>query len=427
MIYFIFLITLLAPIFSAQAATSNELFQNAKPSLFRVFSSISQTTPKSSYGTGFVVNAKEGLLVTNYHVVSSYFTDIKQQYKIFVEIEKERKEAQILDISINHDLALLKVKHRFPYQLSIRLDEPALGSKIYSLGLPNDLNMSITEGIYNGKLDQSIEGNIQMSNPINSGMSGGPTIDEHGQVIGVNVSYLIGSNNLSFAVAKEHLLSLLTRSRQESKELKYSTILNRDIEAYQTKLRTSLKEEQLKSEELRNWKFRIPDKIMKCWADVRDTDNNNSRVFFHQCSLSDAIFIDRDYYAGQINFATMIPEKKYSSPIWYNTILNSYFTNKTLLEHSLVDFLNREKTEKVSEQCSQSITVNKHNIAFKLNWCIKAPVQFAPLAEISWRGASMGQDEERIIFSGRAKGFKEDLLKDLMLFQIDHIQKAGSL
>ena len=79
--------------------------------------------------------------------------------------------------------------------------------------------MSIVEGKYNGLVERCISKKSNV-NPINAGMSGGPTVDLNGEVVGVNVSGLMYANNLTFSVPRNHIHDLM---------LEYDTNKNRSI------------------------------------------------------------------------------------------------------------------------------------------------------------------------------------------------------
>src|SRR4051812_38669850 len=100
---------------SQQAAT---LFASDKDLLVRVKAADAVSSPKTSYGTGFVVNTA-GVLATNYHVISDYVMQSGSQWKIIVELQNEKKEtenleAELIDVDVINDLALIKIKKKFP-------------------------------------------------------------------------------------------------------------------------------------------------------------------------------------------------------------------------------------------------------------------------------------------------------------------------
>ena len=102
---------------------------------------------------------------------------------------KKTIKADVVAFDIVNDLALLKVPVKFSQVLKVRPGAVKDGDKIFSIGLPKDLGMSIVEGNYNGILKEGIYENILMSSPINSGMSGGPTLNKNSDVVGARSKY----------------------------------------------------------------------------------------------------------------------------------------------------------------------------------------------------------------------------------------------
>jgi S1-C subfamily serine protease len=66
-------------------------------------------------------------------------------------------------------------------------------------------------GVFNGLAEKGFVDRMLLSMPLNSGMSGGPILDERGDVVGTNVSTMRGSDSLSFGVPVSKVRDLLTR------------------------------------------------------------------------------------------------------------------------------------------------------------------------------------------------------------------------
>ena len=113
------------------------------------------------------------------------------------------------------DLALLAVDEDFSHlpHFPISGDEdPAIGSKVRVAGYPFGMPFTITEGSLSSPR-QLMDGKyyIQVDAPVNPGNSGGPIINENGEVIGVTVSKFASSSadNMGFGVRVEALRQLL--------------------------------------------------------------------------------------------------------------------------------------------------------------------------------------------------------------------------
>ncbi len=156
-------------------------------------------------GSGIVVNAS-GLILTNYHVVSSVLRSRNQ--KITVRFGSgETRTAKLTQSDQTNDLAVLKVElpSGVPVATLADSDAVAVGDFIVAIGNPFGLDGTITQGIvssvnrsYGGQTDL-----IQVDAAINPGNSGGPLLNAKGEVIGITsmiASPVRGSVGIGFAV-----------------------------------------------------------------------------------------------------------------------------------------------------------------------------------------------------------------------------------
>lgn len=161
-------------------------------------------------GSGFVI-AKEGLIVTNKHVVS----DTDASYKVITKDSQELEVKKIYrDPSI--DLAILKVippsKGLKPIeigdssQLKVGQFVIAIGTALgefrntVTTGVISGLGRGISAGDPFGGYSERLENVIQTDAAINPGNSGGPLLNSNGQVIGVNAAMSQSAQNIGFAI-----------------------------------------------------------------------------------------------------------------------------------------------------------------------------------------------------------------------------------
>ncbi|MCD6225821.1 trypsin-like peptidase domain-containing protein [bacterium] len=160
-------------------------------------------------GTGFVVDSKECLIVTNKHVVS----DREAKYKVITRDDKVFPVKKIFRDPGN-DLAILKIENcHLPAlelgdsdnlkvgQLAIAIGT-ALGEfrHTVTVGVISGLGRGITAGSpYEGVVEK-LDNVIQTDAAINPGNSGGPLLNSAGQVVGVNVAVAREGENIGFAI-----------------------------------------------------------------------------------------------------------------------------------------------------------------------------------------------------------------------------------
>ncbi len=110
-------------------------------------------------------------------------------------------DAQLVDASDDHDLALLHIDGSdCPCLDTNSAEQVQFGQKVYTIGNPSGLRHTVTAGILSGYQQIGESKVIQTDAPINPGNSGGPLIDEAGRVIGINTMVLDGTEGIGFAI-----------------------------------------------------------------------------------------------------------------------------------------------------------------------------------------------------------------------------------
>ncbi|MBR5130445.1 MAG: trypsin-like peptidase domain-containing protein [Alphaproteobacteria bacterium] len=138
------------------------------------------------HGSGFYIN-DEGYALTNYHVVG------EAKNVIVTDFSGTSHQAEVIRVHKGRDIALIKVGVFDNPSIALNTsDKMEMMDKVYAIGTPlNEAQkVTVTEGIISNfrksqKTDMSY---IQASIPIAVGNSGGPLLDEFGNVIGVAVA-----------------------------------------------------------------------------------------------------------------------------------------------------------------------------------------------------------------------------------------------
>lgn len=154
----------------------------------------------SGSGSGFFVNSA-CLVITNAHVVSGAETIIVRN------AAKRLNIAEVVAIDDERDLALLRSNARTctPVPL-IDSSKSKIGQDVYAIGSPLGLSGTVTKGIISSLRTTSNGVQlIQLDAALNPGNSGGPLINQSGQVIGVTTFKLKGFENLNFAVTSNEV------------------------------------------------------------------------------------------------------------------------------------------------------------------------------------------------------------------------------
>lgn len=154
--------------------------------------------PRISAGSGFVVDAARGLVVTNHHVVAN-------ARAIAVGVGDRQVEAELLGSDPRTDIAVLRIPTRG--LKSLPLGESAqtkVGDYVVAIGNPFEVGQTVTAGIVSALRSPSGGGPryVQTDAPINPGNSGGPLINMRGEAIGVNSAIIApGGGNVGIGLA----------------------------------------------------------------------------------------------------------------------------------------------------------------------------------------------------------------------------------
>lgn len=261
---------------------------------------------KSTIGTGFFVSA-DGLMMTNYHVIADWIHEPEDYRVEVVDQEGAAHVAQVIAVDVVHDLAILRTDRRPPRHFELGPVPIRQGARLYSLGHPSDLGLSIVEGTYNGLLRNTLYPKIHFTGSINSGMSGGPTITSDGRIAGVNVSTM--GQQRSFLVPEREATALLARVQAVGFTPATDLIaeIAGQLRAYQEVYLKDLLTGESKTVEF--GAFRVitePAPIFRCWGrsrkiDERDDEEPMYEELSHDCVTDDEVYIAEDQRSGVIS------------------------------------------------------------------------------------------------------------------------------
>ena len=171
----------------------------------------------SSLGSGFIVDGKEGIIVTNNHVI-----DGAEEIQINLH-DGSKLKAELLGKDVKTDIALLKVTPKTPLK-EVKFGSSAairVGDWVLAIGNPFGLGGSVTLGIISAKARNINSGPyddyLQTDASINKGNSGGPLFNMDGEVVGVNTAIISptgGSIGIGFAVPADTVAPVVQQLRQ---------------------------------------------------------------------------------------------------------------------------------------------------------------------------------------------------------------------
>jgi len=178
-----------------------------------------QTVPVAGMGSGTIIDASKGLILTNKHVVGG-------AQRISVTLwNNEVLEGILVGSSNVHDIAVIKVDGGGKNLQAAELgdsDKLRVGQRVYAIGNPFGLTggPSVTSGVVSA-INRTIESErglienlVQTDAAINPGNSGGPLIDTEGRIIAINTAIIPYAQGIGFAIpinaAKQYTTEIAT-------------------------------------------------------------------------------------------------------------------------------------------------------------------------------------------------------------------------
>ncbi len=186
-------------------------------------------SPRQGSGSGFLID-REGFILTNHHVIES-------AQRITVTLADGRSfRAEVVGRDPAIDVALLKIpgSRDLPEAPLGNSDELRVGEWVCAIGNPLGYVHSVTVGVVSfiGRklFDASLDDYIQTDAAINFGNSGGPLINAHGEVIGINSAISSRASNIGFAVPINQAVAILPQLKAKGRVSRgYMGVLLTDV------------------------------------------------------------------------------------------------------------------------------------------------------------------------------------------------------
>ena len=199
-------------VLSRSPERDNPMMQD--PFFRRFFGLPGESRPQISAGSGVILDARNGYVLSNHHVV-------KEAEQIVVTLKDGRRlQAKLVGSDAGTDIAVLKVEPDNLKALSFG-DSDALrvGDFVLAIGNPFGLGQTVTSGIVSalGRAGLNIEGYedfIQTDASINPGNSGGALLSLRGELIGINTAIIgpTGGNvGIGFAVPSNMVRAVMNQ------------------------------------------------------------------------------------------------------------------------------------------------------------------------------------------------------------------------
>ncbi len=394
------LLTITATESIAQANTASSLFERGKQAVYQIRVIDVASGDKYSIGSGFQISA-DGYVGTNFHVVSAFVHEPEKYRLEYIRHDGEVHPVTLLLTDVVHDLALLKIEQPADTYLDLASAELGKGDRIYSMGNPHDLGMTIIEGTYNGLVENSRYRKILFSGSLNAGMSGGPALDASGKVMGINVSK--GGEQISFLVPVAHLRALLAENATgvvvaDHRERISDALIADQNTFYQTLLRERPAVKTMGA-------LLIPEKLaesLRCWGhSVDDEDKDKKYTAAHQhCRAEDNIYVSQNLYIGDFEYDFELINTSELNRFQFYTLLQEQFSHKA--------FTNTGDKEQVANFVCEDDLVRLNGHRWKVSSCMRAYKKYTGLFDASMTMVSMDFTDRAAVVTVAASGISAE-------------------
>jgi serine protease Do len=418
------------------SASARDLFSRYKDRVAQVRVLRNSANEQSALGSAFAVRddgAQGVLFITNYHVISSLAVH-PEKFRLELRANNERSvKAALIAIDVIHDLALLRAE---PAEsgggsapiLALRDKPLPQGERIYSMGNPLEVGFLISEGIYNGLAESRVYDQMIFSGAINSGMSGGPAIDEAGRAVGVNVSTHRAGVLISFLVPIAYVSELLARADVALPRKEWRTEIARQLLSHQQfvagKLLDSLRLVDLSkpgpatndiaktAKPTKNAKAGFASQTLsgrvvptldggltKCWAGGRDGERPRFQRDTLSCNLQSDLFVSAQLYSGSLRLDhAVLRNDKLSTPQFL--AIGGDAARYEYLAHS-------GNAEKTPQECRNDYVRGEQHV-YRVSICVRGLKKYAGLYDFTVSAVQMDNARERLTSTLTLNGLSYD-------------------
>ncbi|MBO4280913.1 MAG: trypsin-like peptidase domain-containing protein [Lachnospiraceae bacterium] len=191
-----------------------------------------------SLGSGFFID-ETGTVLTNFHVMEGAYSA-----EIVMYDSKSYRVTDIVGYDKDIDLCVIKTAAKETKAVTFFEGEVKTGETVYTIGSSIGLTGTFSNGIVStaSRKNDGVE-YIQITAPISKGNSGGPLVNEFGEVLGVNTFQMVDGQNLNFAVSIKELENVSRKNPMTIQQFGEKT--GKEVKSNYTKVETGDKGEEV--------------------------------------------------------------------------------------------------------------------------------------------------------------------------------------
>ena len=402
--------------FGAQLAggTTPEIFKQYSEHVVKIEVVETASAAKASIGTGFFAD-KLGRIVTNYHVISKLVHSPERYRIVLTDVAGQTSAANVLGVDVVYDLAILSTDRRPKGFLALQSKAVEQGTRLYSLGHPHDLGLSIVEGTHNGLLKHTLYPKVHFTGSLNPGMSGGPTLTQVGKVVGVNVA--TEGNQISFLVPAERAIALLERTAKVETPAAAGFLADVGRQIYDNQSRYLAGMFDAKTPRVVLSPYNLPTRpteFFRCWADAVRRKELPYVSVTHDCSTDDYIFVSSEQSSGIVRFFHQLLSTSELNPARFFTLYSGQFQGG-----NAAMFGNEEE---VTPFRCQTRNVATANGKLKAVLCARQYIKLPTLYDAVFRAATLGSRNAGLVSTLSLSGVSFDNVQRLSRRYMENIK-----
>lgn len=378
---------------------------------------------KAAIGSGFQIDA-DGLMATNYHVVSDMINRPANNRLEYLHEDGTRGVLTLVGVDVVNDLALLRMDKAGPAFVSLGTSNLRKGTRVFALGNPHDIGFTIVEGIHNGMASDTFHDKIHFSGAINQGMSGGPALSADGRVVGINV--MTGGNQIGFLVPVEALAALVQKYNGNAEADDFLARAHADIEAQldasQSTIIKAMLDPAHKWDSMTFGPLSLPGRLhpaLKCWGAPAHEDKDPYTHFWSTCYNEDSLFLSDTFETGvyfyRYDLVTPSPEmwtaRFYS---FYEGLYSSSLESSNAAEGDVSNF-----------KCHDGF-VDQAGHRFKTSYCVRQYVKYPTLFDAHLYMAMVDAPRTGVVITVNALGVTRDNAQAFMSRFVSEIAPASA-
>ncbi|MDM5179958.1 serine protease [Massilia sp. DJPM01] len=375
------------------SSAAQKVYSAAKGDLLQIRMLLKNGRSQSTVGSGFMVGTSN-LVLTNYHVVSQMALDPDVYVGEYIDTDGKSGPVELLAVDVLHDLAVVRINRNGSgfFNIPEKLVKLTQGQYLYSLGNPLDLGFAISEGSYNGIITRSFYDQLMFTGPINSGMSGGPSVTVAGDVAGVNVSKRRDGELISFLVPVRFAQELLKRvAAQTSTPKDFNPLIGQQLLAHQRAMIDRLLDAPLSLKTMGPYQVPVREsEQVRCWgrSNVKAEATFNADTM--ACAMESAIFVSDSQQTGHVSMTHQYVRSAILDPVRFAVLATTLFKTDNLGS--------TKDTRLTGPMCTEKFVKTK-SLPLRAVTCVRAYRKFAGLYNFTLLTAST--DDARATLQSR--------------------------